>query len=100
MQQLKSILEAALLAAGEPVSLSRLVSLFEKEEAVTKKQIEQALLILQEEAALRGIRLQEVASGYCFTSATDFSPWLKKLWPEKKVTLFSSVLRNIGHYCL
>ncbi len=96
MQQLKSILEAALLAAGEPVSLSRLVSLFEKEEAVTKKQIEQALLILQEEAALRGIRLQEVASGYCFTSATDFSPWLKKLWPEKKLRYSRAFLETLA----
>lgn len=47
--------------------------------------VEQALLVLQEETASRGIRLHQVASGYCFASATDLSPWLKKLWPEKKL---------------
>lgn len=95
-QQLKSILEAALFAAGEPVSLQRLAGLFEKEEHITKKDIEHALLELQAEYALRGIQLQQVASGYCFSTTVELSSWLKKLWPEKKLRYSRAFMETLA----
>lgn len=83
--QMKTILEAALLAAGEPVSVERLRDLFAEDEA-TKPSLPTLREILVEIAAScehRGIELKELASGFCFQAKAEFSPWVKRLWQER-----------------
>ncbi len=46
-QQLKNIVEAALLAAGEPLSVDRLFALFDEEQQPEKKAIKEAIESLQ-----------------------------------------------------
>ena len=48
-ENLKNILEAALLAYGQPLSLDRLVSLFGEEEQVSRQEIRDALQQLQQD---------------------------------------------------
>lgn len=80
---LKSICEAAILAAGEPVSLERLLDLFSPEERPTKSNLKKILLELSEDYQGRGIQLKQLASGYCFQTASALNAWVKRLWPEK-----------------
>lgn len=85
VDQMKSILEAALLAAGEPVTVDRLRSLFSEDEATSPSvsQLKEVLLELSTNYETRGIELKELASGYCFQAKPEFSPWIKRLWQER-----------------
>lgn len=82
-QTLKSICEAAILAAGEPVSIERLLDLFSPEERPSKSNLKKILLELTEDYQDRGIQLKQLASGYCFQTASALNVWIKRLWPEK-----------------
>jgi len=63
--QIKQIIEAALMAADNTLSVDRILQLFELDtEKPTRDQIKQALAALQEECEGRGIELKKVASGY------------------------------------
>jgi segregation and condensation protein B len=84
LTSLKTILEAAISAAGEPLSLDRLQSLFEDEtEKPSKGEIKTALHELNEEYQQRAIALKETASGFSFQVKPEFAPWVNKLWQEK-----------------
>ena len=63
-QQLKSIIEAALLAAGSPLAIEQLSALFGDEAAPDKKEIRAVLNELQADYEGRGIEIKEVASGF------------------------------------
>lgn len=80
---IKSVLEAAILAAGEPVSLARLSELFIEEERPSKPILRKILAELTEDYQHRGIHLKQLASGYSFQTADKLSAWVKRLWPEK-----------------
>jgi len=90
-KQLKNIIEAALLASGEPLSLDSLVALFGKDNEMSKDDIRAVIKELQEEYEDRGIHLLEVASGYRIQVSDAMSPWLQKLW-EGRPPRFSRAL--------
>jgi len=83
IEKLKLIIEAAILAAGEPVSLERLRDLFDEAERPDKEQMRAALESIHAECELRGIELKEIATGFCFQAKTEFAPWVKRLWAER-----------------
>ena len=82
-QQLKYIVEAALLAAGRPLDLNELQSLFGEEHPPGKDDLRNAIASLQEDYASRGIALQEVASGFRVQIRSSMSGWLARLWEER-----------------
>lgn len=84
-QVIKSVLEAAILAAGEPVSLERLLELFAEHERPSKANLKKILTEVAEDYQDRGsgIQLRQLASGYCFQTAEQLNEWVKRLWPEK-----------------
>jgi segregation and condensation protein B len=83
IQQLKYIVEAALLAAGRPLDLNELQSLFGDDHPPGKDDIRAALANLQEDYANRGIAVQEVASGFRVQVRSSMSGWLARLWEER-----------------
>lgn len=83
LEPLKSILEAALFAVGNPLSVERMQALFSEDEKPSTDQIKSALKVLQEDCQTRGIELKELASGFCFQTKEDLNPWLKNIWQEK-----------------
>ncbi len=64
IDQLKPIIEAALLASTQPMTLPQLGDLFNEDEDVGSQQIAQALESLAGDCEGRGIELKEVASGF------------------------------------
>lgn len=85
------ILEAALFAAGEPLSVERLGLMFEENRRPSNQELREVLAKIADFYSDRGVKLIEVASGYRFQSRVDYSPWLKKLW-EKKPPRYSRAL--------
>lgn len=84
-EQLKAILEGAILAAGEPISVERLRDLFvdEEEPRPTSAMLREVLVELAQDCQNRGVELKELASGFCFQAKSEFSPWIRRLWQER-----------------
>lgn len=84
----KQLLEAAILVAGEPVTVEQLLALFPENDMVTANDIKQLLAQITEAYADRGIELIQVASGYRFQAKSTFGPWLQRL-SQGKVPRYS-----------
>lgn len=81
--QIKHILEAALLAAGRPLTLDELRALFGEEHAPAKTDLREAIAALQADYEGRGISINEVASGFRIEVRSTMAPWLGRLWEER-----------------
>ncbi len=93
---LKYILEAALLAAGEPLSVERLQGLFETGQAPEREAIRQAVAELAADYAERGIEVREVAGGYRIQVRTEVSPWVSRLWAERPARYSRAMLETLA----
>lgn len=98
MNQIKLILEGAILAAGEPVSVEKLRDLFTEEESErpTIAVLRESLNELAQDCHSRGIELKEVASGFCFQAKAEFSPWIKRLWQEAAPRYSRALLETLA----
>ena len=81
--EIKYFVEAALLAAGRPLSIDQLQSLFERDSAPEKSQIREAITRLQDEYDSRGLTISEVASGFRTQIKASMADRLQKLWEER-----------------
>ena len=81
--EIKYFVEAALLAAGRPLSVDQLQSLFERDSAPEKAQIRAAIGSLQDEYDQRGLTISEVASGFRTQIKASMADRLQKLWEER-----------------
>lgn len=79
-EQIKRILEGALMASDEPLSIERLQKLFPEDQQPGVKELRGILNNLAQDYSGRAIELQEVASGYRFQVQADLAPWISKLW--------------------
>lgn len=93
---LKTLLEAALLAAGEPLSLDQLGRLFAEDEAPGGEALRAALDELAGDYAGRGIELAEVASGFRIQVRRDYTPWIARLWEEKPGRYSRALLETLA----
>jgi segregation and condensation protein B len=82
-QQLKNIIEAAMLAAGGPLAIDQLRALFGEQNSPERAEIREALKELQDDYAERGIELREVASGFRIQVREEMGQWLAKLWEAR-----------------
>ena len=97
---LKQVVEAAILAAGKPLQISQLQSLFEVDdepsEKPSKAEVEAALEDIQNELSGRGFELKEVASGWRFQVKQNLSPWVGRLWDEKPQKYSRALLETLS----
>jgi segregation and condensation protein B len=81
--EIKHFVEAALLAAGRPLSIDQLHGLFDGRMAPQKSEIRAAIATLNEEYEERGIVVSEVASGFRLQIKSGMADRLQKLWEER-----------------
>lgn len=93
---IERIVEAALLAYGQPLTIAQLQALFSEEQPVSHEEIAHALQALQTRCAERGIELVEVASGYRFQVRTEIHPWITRLWTERSSRYGRAVLETLA----
>ena len=82
-KEIKFLIEAALLAAGHPMSVEALQRLFDQRSVPEKSQIRQAISSLLNEYEDRGITITEVASGFRVQVKAEMAERLEKLWEER-----------------
>lgn len=93
---LKRIIEAALLAAGNPLSPAQLLALFGDNEATSHDEIARALASLQSDCESRGIELIEVASGFRYQVRQDVHAWVARLWTERPSRYSRALLETLA----
>ncbi len=80
---LKQIIEGALLAVGRPLSLDAMLNLFDDVEQPDKRQLREVLQELATDYSGRGIEITEVSTGWRIQVRSDCAPWVSRLWDEK-----------------
>ena len=93
---LVQILEGALLAAGEPLSVQRMSLLFEENERPSKEDIRAAIKLVEERCEDRGYELVQVASGYRFQVRQDLATWVGRLWQERPARYSRALMETLS----
>lgn len=95
-EQLQQILEAALLASGQPLSTSQLAALFTDDERPPNGEISRALEQLRVDCADRGVELKKIASGYRLQVRQDLNEWVARLWTERPQRYSRALLETMA----
>lgn len=93
--QLTRILEAALLAADDPLSLNQLEALFPEDAQPGHALLREALAALGEELAGRSVELTEVASGFRLQVRRAYQPWIARLWQQRPPRYSRALLETL-----
>jgi segregation and condensation protein B len=94
--KLKQIVEAALLAAGRPLSLDQIQALFEEKEQPEKKALREVMTELMQDYEGRGIEVIEVGSGFRIQVRAGLSPWVSRLWAERPPKYSRALLETLA----
>ena len=95
-EKLKLIIEGALLAAGRPLSIDHILTLFLDEDQPSRDEIRAALMSLQEDCAARSVELKEVSSGFRYQVKAELAEWIARLWEEKPAKYSRAVLETMA----
>ena len=93
---LKNILEALLLASGEPLTVATMAAVFSDEERPSNSEIGKALQELESDYAQRGLELKEVASGFRLQVRQEVHPWVSRLWEERPQRYSRALLETLA----
>ena len=96
IEQLKPIIEAALLASTQPMTVQQLGELFGEADDVNREQIAKALEALAGDCSGRGIELKEVASGFRYQVRQDVHPWISRMWTERPSRYSRALLETLA----
>ena len=94
--RIKRILEAALLASSQPLSIPQLSTLFVEPDAPGHDDLAKAIEELAGDCAERGIELKEVASGFRYQVCQDVHPWVARLWTERQTKYSRALLETLS----
>ena len=109
--QLKMIIEGALLAAGHSLDINQLEKLFDddlfgsrepggngasEENRPPRDQIQAALEDIGADCTGRGFELKRTGSGYRFQVRQELSQWVNKLWDEKPKKYSRALLETLA----
>ena len=94
--KIRQVIEAALLASAEPLSLNQLAALFADDGEIEQRRLREALALLEEDCANRGVALKEVASGYRLQVREDLQTWIARLWEQKPRRYSRALLETLA----
>ncbi|HET9668350.1 MAG TPA: SMC-Scp complex subunit ScpB [Casimicrobiaceae bacterium] len=94
LNDIKQVLEAALLVAGEPVQAAQLAKLFDP--PLDADTVRKVLDALAQEWSARKVELVQVASGWRFQGRRDVQPYLDRLAPDKPPRYSRAVMETLA----
>jgi segregation and condensation protein B len=96
--ELKQVVEAALLAAGEPLSAERIQGLYDDRERPSRDAVLATFEALREDydSGGHGIELVEVAGGWRAQVRALVAPWVGQLWQEKPARYSRALLETLA----
>ena len=93
-EQLKLVLETALLCADEPMTMNDLRRLFLEE--LSLEELSEALSQIQADWSDKGMELLELATGWRFQSRLSMREYLDRLTPEKPPKYSRAVMETLA----
>jgi segregation and condensation protein B len=93
---LKNVIEAALLAAARPVSLSELQQIFDEQTRPTAKELRALLEQLSGDYEGRGVTIRETANGFRFQVRSEFAQEVSRLWPDRPRKYSRALLETLA----
>lgn len=93
--RLKQIIEGAILAAEQPLSLDRLSQLFEKDPP-ERAEIQEVIEQIRTDCEEKGFELRQIATGYRFQVRKEFGPWISRLWEERPPRYSRAMLETLA----
>jgi segregation and condensation protein B len=92
----KNVVEAAMLAAGRPLSVDELVAVFDERDGSSAVEVQAALADLHAEYESRGLELVEVASGYRIQIRAAVAEPVSRLWVERPAKYSRTLLETLA----
>jgi len=95
-QYVKNVIEAALLAAGRPLTMDELVSVFDERDGSNPEEVRSAIAALTADYETRGLELLEVASGYRIQIRAGVAQPVSRLWQERPAKYSRALLETLA----
>src|SRR5271167_5056018 len=95
-QYVKNVVEAALLAAGRPLTMDELISVFDERDGSNADDIRAAIAGLTADYQSRGLELLEVASGYRIQIKAAVALPVSRLWQERPAKYSRAFLETLA----
>jgi segregation and condensation protein B len=95
-QYVKNVVEAALLAAGRPLPIDELVSVFDERDGSNPDEVKRAIAALVSDYETRGLELLEVANGYRIQIRASVAPPVARLWQERPAKYSRALLETLA----
>ncbi|HUX73836.1 MAG TPA: SMC-Scp complex subunit ScpB [Steroidobacteraceae bacterium] len=92
----KNVVEAALLAAGRPLSIDDLLAVFDERDGANAAEVQAALAALRADYVSRGVELTEVASGYRIQVSAAVAEPVSRLWVERPGKYSRALLETLA----
>ena len=105
VEQLQKIIESALMAYSQPLTIEKLQTLFTGDHLLEsgvetvvpeKNEILTALVAIAASCHDRGFELKKVSSGWRFQVRVEMAPWINKLWEEKPQRYSRALLETLS----
>jgi segregation and condensation protein B len=93
---IRNVIEAALLAAGRPLSLAEFAQLFTETSRPTVAALRSALTRLEADYEDRGIEVKETANGYRIQVRRALAGEISRLWPERPPRYSRAMLETLA----
>ncbi len=94
--EMKHLFEAALLAAGRPITTQQLAELFDERERPSLEQVLNALNDLRQDYEGRGLELLEVSSGWRVQVRNNCVDFVSRLWQERPARYSRALLETLA----
>lgn len=95
-RELKNIIESLLLSSHEPVSLEKLIEVFDEWQKPSSEQLKRVISELKTDYSDRAFELIEVASGYKVQTKSEYSEWVARLQIEKPAKYSRALLETLA----
>ncbi len=93
---IRRIVEAAIMAAPQPLSITQIYALFPDDEPAPVGSVERAISELQQSCDERGVELIEVASGFRYQVKNEVHNWVARLWTERQSKYTRATLETLA----
>ena len=92
----KPIIEAAIFASHQPLTLEQLADLFDDEGKPSHTELAQTMETLSHDCETRGVELVEVASGFRFQVKAAMHAQISRLWTERQSRYSRALLETLA----
>jgi segregation and condensation protein B len=94
--ELKNIIEAALLVAGQPLTIDKMLAMFPAESPPTREEIRDVLNQIEEEYAERVVELKQIDRSWRFQTRDKYAPWITRLAEERPARYSRALLETMA----